>query len=155
MQMNVGVDTGQIVAQAPLKISKNDSFLTLRDKLVKLGSSQLIETIPQYLSGQVKLIEQDNTATTVTTKLTKDAGEIDWSQDVNLIDRQIRALNPWPGTFTRLDGQNFKILEAELVGSKLLPHVVTLEGKKAMSWVDFQNGYAERLKKQSWWGKIA
>lgn len=168
MKMNAGVDTGEIVAQAEIDIQNTDTFLTLRSRLSTLGSQLLLKTIPTYLSGQVKLKPQGGDASG-TTKLTKEMGEIDWSQSGSTIDRQIRALNPWPSSYTFLSGKRLKILQSHLspkfdkidevrptVGETLVLclDMVQLEGKNPTSWQDFVRGHQDLLKKCSWYAKL-
>ena len=154
MKMNAGVDTGEIVAQTSTEIVPDETFLTLRDRLSAVGSQLLIKTIPTYLAGQAKLQRQGIDATQ-TVKFSKDMGEIDWEKSYSEIDRQIRALNPWPGTFTFVGEQRLKILTAEIKDGELALQTVQLEGKNAVTWTDFVRGHAQQLKKESWYGKIA
>lgn len=81
--------------------------------------------------------------------------EINWERSVVEIDRQIRALQPWPGAFTYLGEKRLKILESVLVDGRLTFKTVQLEGKAPAAWVDFQRGYSEALKKTGWYGKIS
>lgn len=154
MKMNAGVDTGEIVAQTSATITVDETFLTLRDKLARAGADLLLKTIPAYLSGQVKIRVQSGNFTQ-TTKLTKKMGEIDWAAPAEIIDRQIRALNPWPGTFTFVGDKRLKILEAKLVGGELSLVSVQLEGKNPTAWPEFVRGYAQQLKNCPWYSKIA
>src|SRR3989344_661587 len=154
MKMNAGVDTGEIVAQTSTEIVPDETFLTLRDRLSAVGSQCLVKNIPTYLAGQAKLQRQGIDATQ-TVKFSKDMGEIDWEKSYSEIDRQIRALNPWPGTFTFVGEQRLKILTAEIKDGELALQTVQLEGKNAVTWTDFVRGHAQQLKKESWYGKIA
>jgi len=154
MKMNAGVDTGELVAQTSIKLATDETFLTLRDRLAELGADLLIKNLPTYLSGQARLGLQDQSNASTTTKLTKEMGEIDWQQPAILIDRQIRALNPWPGTFTTLGDKRLKILASELIGDQLRLNEVQLEGKSPTAWADFVRGYAKELKNSVWFGKL-
>ena len=153
MKMNKGVDTGEIVSQTTTQISSEDTFISLRNRLSSIGSQLLIKSIPSYLSGQANLQLQGSDSTQ-TKKLVKEMGEIDWSDSAEQIDRQIRGLNPWPGTFTFIGGKRLKILEAEIIGDKLALKVVQLEGKNPISWSEFVRGYEQQLKNCSWYSKI-
>lgn len=154
MKMNAGVDTGEIVSQTTTKIENNETFLTLRDRLSAIGSQLLIKTLPAYLSGQANLKLQGTDSTT-TKKLTKEMGEIDWTQSTEAIDRQIRALNPWPGTYTKLKDKRLKIIDAEIREGKLILITVQLEGKNPTAWPEFVRGYEQQLKNCSWYGKLS
>lgn len=97
---------------------------------------------------------QDESAVTNTAKLNKKDGEINWDDDFAKIDRQIRALNPWPGTYTMLGEKRLKIIEAKKLGNKLELVTVQLEGKNPAVWADFVRGHQGELTATSWYGKI-
>lgn len=154
MQMAAAVDAGGVINQAKLLIEPTDTTASLKTKLATLGAAQLLKTIPTYLAGQAKISQQNDAEVSLTKKLTKEMGEIDWSLPATQTDRQIRAFNPWPGTFTWLNGLRLKVLSAELVGEKLSLQHVQLEGKKSADWADFKRGYLKQLTKTDWFGKI-
>ncbi|MEK7202304.1 MAG: methionyl-tRNA formyltransferase [Patescibacteria group bacterium] len=154
MKMNAGVDTGEIVAQSKTELSNVETFISLRDRLSQLGAKLLVGQLPLYLSGTANLQLQGSDSTQ-TTKLVKEMGEIDWTQSAESIDRQIRALNPWPGTFTFVGDKRLKILEASLNGDRLILKTVQLEGKNPTAWPEFVRGYEQQLKNCSWYGKIS
>ncbi|MDP3993030.1 MAG: methionyl-tRNA formyltransferase [bacterium] len=154
MKMNAGVDTGEIVAQTKIGLSDTETFISLRDQLSQLGARLLASQLPMYLSGQTNLQFQGSDTTT-TKKLTKEMGEIDWSEQAEIIDRKVRALNPWPGTFTFVGDKRLKVLEANLKDGKLSLKTVQLEGKSLTSWPEFVRGYEQQLKNCSWYGKIS
>lgn len=93
------MDHGQILAQRELGISKA-RYSELHDTLAKLGAELLIEVLPKYISEEIVLIPQDDNAATYSKILKKDDGRIDWSRPAEEIERKVRALNPWPGTWT-------------------------------------------------------
>ncbi len=154
MTMAAKVDAGGTVAKEKLTIDTRDNFPSLKNKLAELGAKLLIKILPLYLSGQAEISEQNNAEATMTTKLTKDMGEIDWTKPAVEIDRQIRALTPWPGTFTLLNGQRLKILTAHLEDGKLALDAVQLEGKQPANWADFKRGYLKALTKAPWFSTI-
>jgi methionyl-tRNA formyltransferase len=155
MVMAPSVDTGNIVAQAVEPISAADTAETLRSRLSERGAALLVKSIPAYLSAQAKITPQDQTQATATAKLTKEMGEIDWSKSLEVIDREIRAFQPWPGAFTFVEGKRLKILGSKLESGKLILKIVQLEGKRPAAWEDFRRGYAEALKNCPWYGRIA
>ena len=152
--MNARVDAGEIIACQKINIEPTDTTVTLRDKLFLLGGELFVKYLPIYLSGQAKLIEQNPDKVVKTQKLTKEMGLIDWGQSVDCIDRQIRALNPWPGTYTFIGEKRLKILEAVLSDGKLELRTVQLEGKNPTNWKDFVRGYANQLTKTDWFSTI-
>ena len=110
MQMDKGLDTGEMLHKISAPIESNDTAASLHDKMAELGA-QAISTVLQDLeSYQEKAIKQDDSQANYAEKLIKSEGEIDWTQPVTVIERQIRGLNPWPGTYTFLQGQRVKIL---------------------------------------------
>lgn len=155
MAMAPQVDAGGVIAQETAQILPDDTSTTLRGRLAEQGAQLLVASIPTYLAGQAKIIVQDESLVTKTSKLTKEMAEIDWSKSLIEIDRQIRALQPWPGTFTWLEGKRLKILESAMNGSQLILKRVQLEGKNPSVWEDFERGYADALKKSHWYGKIS
>jgi methionyl-tRNA formyltransferase len=155
MVMDENLDTGAIVNHQTTPIKDNDNYLSLRAKLAELAAKSLLTTLPEYLSGQATLGHQSTENVSLTKKLTKEAGQIDWSNSPEQIDRQIRALNPWPGTYTQLGDRQLKILEAKVINGKLAPTIVQLEGKKPTNWPDFVRGYSGELKKSDWFATIA
>lgn len=154
MAMVPAVDAGAILAQEKIKLDQTETYTDLKEKLAQIGAKLLLKAVPTFLAGQAKAQEQTGEAT-MTRKLTKEMGEINWEETSKTIDRQIRALNPWPGTFTWLDGKRLKILAAKLNGEKLSLVTVQLEGKTPAAWADFQRGYANQLTGAPWKGKIS
>lgn len=119
MQMDAGMDTGAILSQESIDINLSDNLTTLHDKLSTLGADLLLKTLPGFLAGQIKPQSQDNSKATYTKILTKQDGQIDWSKNDQEILNQIRAFNPWPGAFSYLGDQIFKIIQAQSSAQKL------------------------------------
>lgn len=113
MFLDEGMDTGPVLAQSnPVTLSGNELASELQRKLFTVGASLLTSTLDDLENGSAIATAQDDSAATVTSLIEKGDGEIDWSESAEVIDRKIRALNPWPGTFTTFEGSNLKILEA-------------------------------------------
>ena len=112
MLTDQGVDTGPIIAQESLPIAPDDTTPSLTEKLSHLGAWLLIGTLPAWLAGRIDVTPQDDARATYAPQLDKGQGEIDWRRSAAEIDRQIRALCPWPSTFTTYQGRRFKVLEA-------------------------------------------
>ena len=115
MRMDPGIDTGPILSQRSLPIAQNDTGERLSVKLSNLGSDLLIETLPAYLSGHLMLIEQDGTHATYAPMLKKEDGLLDFGLPAIDLDRQVRAFNPWPGTFMEWNGQILKVHHVHVV----------------------------------------
>lgn len=101
MLVDEKMDHGQILAQQEFAFSiSNFQFLKLRDALAELGGKLLIKTIPKWLKKEIKPKEQNHTEATYTQKIKKEDGHINWNEPAKIIEQKVRALNPWPGTFT-------------------------------------------------------
>lgn len=161
MQMDPGLDTGPILSQRAIPIQDDDTGGTLFDKLARLGGDLLIETLPGYMAGRLVPVPQDESQATVAPTLKKEQGELDFSQPAEALARKVRAFNPWPGAYTFLDGQPFKVHRTHAVkgggtpGARSihqgLPAIATSEGllvldkvqpagKQAMGGADFLHG---------------
>ena len=110
MQMEAGLDTGPMLLQEALPIGPSDTAATLHDRLSDIGARLVLRA----LAENPPPIPQPVDGMTYAPKLTREYGRIDWTRPDAQIDRQIRAFDPWPGTFTTLDGETLKILAATL-----------------------------------------
>ena len=110
--LDEGMDTGPIVAQRSTPIGERETTEALTDRLFRMGADLLLGTLPGWANGDVESRPQDDSRATSTRLLERADGEIDWSRPVLDIWRQVRAMHPWPGTFTRWQGRTLKIIEA-------------------------------------------
>lgn len=154
MKMSPSVDAGELVAQVEVPITLDETTTSLKQKTAEIGAKLLVKVLPPFVLGIAPTHIQDEQAVTRTKKLSKEDGEINWDQNCLLIDRQIRALNPWPGTYTWLSGKRLKILEAYCSRHKLILKTVQLEGKKPAKWSDFIRGHSQELTEEAWYSKI-
>lgn len=117
MQMQQGLDTGPMIEKKAVNIRPQTTAQSLHDELAALGAAMIVEVINRLgAEGRMESEPQDNALSTYAPLLTKEDGRIDWSTPAAEIDRQIRALNPWPGVWTAINGgKRIKILEVELV----------------------------------------
>jgi methionyl-tRNA formyltransferase len=113
MLMDTGIDTGPVLAQRTLPIAPDDTTETLTPRLAQLGADLLIETLPRWFKGEIEPQPQDESRATAAPMLTKAQGRIDWSQPAELIARQVRAYQPWPGASTTWRGRLLKIRRAQ------------------------------------------
>jgi methionyl-tRNA formyltransferase len=142
--MDEKMDHGPILAQRKLEFPiSNFQFPKLHDELANLGAQLLIETIPKWIKEEIKPKPQNESKATYTKILKKEDGKIDWQKSAEEIERQVRALNPWPGTHTIYKGKILKILKAEIIKGRLVIKEVQLEGKKPMSFEDFLRGHPD------------
>ncbi len=120
MQMDEGLDTGDILGVKKINIDDNDTGESLFDKLSTLGGDTLLEVLDKAEKGELKPVKQDESKASYVKKLSKDMGKLDFNMDVHEIERKIRALYPWPGTFTKINGKTLKIMEATIIDEVLL-----------------------------------
>jgi len=121
MKMDPGMDTGAILAQASLPVEDSDTGGTLTARLAPLGASLLIETLPVYLEAGLTPTLQDESLVTLAPLLKKVDGRLDFGQRAAELERQIRAFDPWPGTFLEWQGRRIGILRGRAVSSLHLP----------------------------------
>jgi len=114
MQMEAGLDTGPMIKKKSVPIRKTTTSQSLHDMLSAIGSSMIVEVVEELANnGKLASERQSDEGSTYAKMLKKDEGKIDWTRNAESIDRQIRAMNPWPGTWTEdSKGRRLKILEA-------------------------------------------
>jgi methionyl-tRNA formyltransferase len=139
MRMDSGIDTGPTLSQRAIPITVEENAVTLSIKLSNLGAALLLETLPDYLSGFLQAQPQDDSLATYAPMIKKEDGMLDFSQPAIVLERKIRAFNPWPGAFTFWKNQVLKIhrahtdeMPAQTAGKLIihqdLPAVTTKEG---------------------------
>ena len=109
MQMDAGLDTGAMLAKRAMRLPPDGTAGSVTDALSRLGADLLIETLPRWLAGEIKPEPQDDSLSTYAPMLKKEEGRLDFTRDVNELERQVRAFNPWPGAFMEFDGAMLKI----------------------------------------------
>ena len=112
MQMDEGLDTGDMLLKTHTPIADDDTAQSLHDRLAVLGAEALLETLRGLQAGTLQAQPQDDSQATYAAKLDKAEARIDWQQPASVIDRQVRAFNPWPVAFTRYHGENLRIWQA-------------------------------------------
>ena len=109
MMTDIGMDTGDILLKKEIPIEKTDTAGTLTDRLAELGAQLLLETIAALKAGTLTRIRQDSELASTEPKLSREQGRIDFTMSSDAIDRRVRGLSPWPGTFTSLGGETMKV----------------------------------------------
>lgn len=165
MQMDEGLDTGDMLHISRCPIATNETSASLYTKLADLGPSALIDTITKLANDELTPQVQDDALANYAKKLSKDEANIDWSMDAVQIERNIRAFNPWPVCFTLMDENTVKIYQSEVVEQQGTPgtilhsdkHGIVVacgtqalkitqlqpQGKKPMAVTDFLNGRSD------------
>lgn len=116
MQMDAGLDTGDILATKAYDIQTNDTSLDVFNKLEKLGADCLITVLDAFAEERApQRISQNEKLANYASKISKKEALIDWTESATIIERKIRAFNPFPITYTFLDGERIKVHSAELI----------------------------------------
>ncbi|MFA6908831.1 MAG: methionyl-tRNA formyltransferase [Patescibacteria group bacterium] len=168
MRMDAGLDTGPVLTSEKIPIGPRETSETLHGKLSALGAKIVGSSLISYLEGTIKSIPQQEEGATICGVLKREDGKIDWKQSAIEIDGHIRAMTPWPGSFTQFIGENMKILDAKPVrlpagpiagkltwdGAQLLVDTTAeqlsilrlqIAGKKPMTAKEFVNGFGGKL----------
>jgi len=167
MYMDEGLDTGDVLLQRNIEILPNDTGGSLHDRLAQIAPGTLLASLRLLSDGNAPRIPQENARATNAPKLKREHGQIDWSQAAEAIERKIRAYNPWPGAFMKVDHQNLKIFSASVVDLNGQPGEilrsdkdlivaagkgalslaeVQLEGKRRMTAAEFLRGHGALVK---------
>jgi methionyl-tRNA formyltransferase len=115
MQMDAGLDTGDMLSRVTLPILDSDTSATLHDRLAVLGGTAIVDTLADLPVLQAQKIHQDGAQANYAAKLSKAEGQIDWQHSAQQLDRLIRGLQPWPVAYTQFDGIVLRVWSAELV----------------------------------------
>jgi methionyl-tRNA formyltransferase len=172
MYMAEGLDTGDILLRRSIDTLPTDTGGSLHDRLAQIAPETLLEALQMLAKGSAPRIPQDNACATYAPKLTRDNGKIDWSEPAEIIERKIRAFNPWPGAFAFVTDKSGRILKLKIFDAEIVPGKgrpgevlradnsglivgtgqhslslgnVQLEGKWRMSAYDFVRGHARLL----------
>ena len=114
MQMDAGLDTGDMLLVEPLLIAASDTSASLHDKLAPLGARLMVEALHQAASGRLHPLAQPEKGVSYAHKIEKHEAPIDWTQPAALISRRVHAFNPFPAASTTLQGETLKIWMASV-----------------------------------------
>lgn len=168
MQMDKGIDDGDILLQSSVGIDEKETGDSLHDKLAAEGAKLIVEALPKIERGELVPIKQNDEESCYAKMLDKSMGKIDWNQSAAVIERMVRGLNSWPSAYTAYNGKKIKVWESEIseketawkdASAGMVTAVdkdafyvrtgdgdlkitqVQLEGKKRMAVKDFLLGY--------------
>ncbi|RTZ61020.1 MAG: methionyl-tRNA formyltransferase [Gammaproteobacteria bacterium] len=166
MQMDAGLDTGDILSRAAITLDEKETGGSLHDKLATLGAGQLVQTVAALENGAVSATPQSDQGASYAGKLRREEAKIRWDEPAVVIERRIRAFNPWPSTWTTFRDKPMKVHLGEMVhnaagkgapgeviqadrdglvvsagNGALRLATVQPAGKKPMAGVDLVNGY--------------
>jgi methionyl-tRNA formyltransferase len=112
MLMDDGVDTGPVLSTACQRIGPDDTTGKLTGKLAELGADLLVRTLPRWVRGELRPQPQSEEDATYAPRILKEEGRIKWAEPAALIERRVRAYQPWPSAYTHWNGQGLKVLRA-------------------------------------------
>ncbi len=113
MQMDAGIDTGDILTQKKVIIEDKETAQSLFDKLAQAGAELIVETLPMIEKGGITPVRQDERLASHVKMMDKSMGKIDWTQDAACIERLVRGLDPWPSAYTFCQGRSVKIWSSD------------------------------------------
>ena len=128
MQMDKGLDTGDMLMKTEVVIAPGETGDSLHDKLAAAGAELIVEALPKIERGEITPVRQNEEESCYAKRLDKSMGRIDWQLDAKKLDCLIRGLLSWPGAYTRFRGRNLKIWE----------EVVTSEAELAAEGLELQ-----------------
>ena len=120
MQMDEGLDTGDILMVKRLPLDPKETGGSLFEKLAKLGGELIVETLEALAAGTAVRTPQNSAEATKVGLFTKTSGQIDWTTPASAIERKIRGLNPWPSAYTFLGGKQLKLWDADVLPEEAL-----------------------------------
>lgn len=167
MQMDEGLDTGDILEVEKVKLDAKETGGSLFDRLSFTGAKLLVRTLEKIEAGTLTPVKQDDDEATYVKMLSKSFGEMNFAEEVESLERKVRGLNPWPSAYTHIDGKLLKVWDADVEkadvpgndyasvhtdgrnylkiacnGGYLVVNELQLEGKKRMKTQDFLRGYS-------------
>ncbi|PMH45383.1 methionyl-tRNA formyltransferase [Vibrio sp. 10N.286.49.B3] len=166
MQMDIGLDTGDMLSIATLPIEATDTSASMYEKLADLGPDALIACLSDIAQGTAQPVKQDDELANYAKKLSKEEAKIDWTMDAVAIERCVRAFNPWPMSYFSAADNNIKVWQSRVDAQKteqpagtiiqvdksgiyvatgngvLVLEQLQVPGKKAMSVQDILNARA-------------
>ena len=166
MQMAKGLDTGDMLLQKAIPLTGTETGGSLFDELAGMGGPLVLEVLDGLAAGTITPVPQNDAEATYVTMLTRESGAISWREPAAVIERKVRAFNPWPACYTELEGQTLKIWAAHVEDrdANALPGAVVdtaggvlrvqtgehilavtelqLAGKKRMDTASFLRGFA-------------
>lgn len=140
MQMDEGLDTGNMLLKSSCPITSTDTNQTLTDRLAILGGELLVLALRELEAGTLQPMPQDNTQATYAAKIEKSEGKLNWNESAKELALKVRAFNPWPVAYCQWAGEILRIWEAEPLdhANKNLPPGTIISANK--SGIDVMTG---------------
>lgn len=115
MEMEEGLDTGDMIKWEEISIKKDDDSQSIHDKLSILGSQLILKTLEDLENGREHKVVQNDELATYAAKITKDTGKIDWNSSSRRIKSLVQGLKPWPSAYIIYKGENVKIHKVKII----------------------------------------
>ena len=122
MKMDEGLDTGPVLSSRKIQITENDTAKILSERLSLVGSNLIVEVLDKL--SDYKVQSQSTVGITYASKIHKSEAKIDWSLPAQTIDRKIRALSPFPGAWTEINGERVKLLASKVIDKENEPGMI-------------------------------
>ena len=126
MKMEEGLDTGPILSSRKIQIKENDNAKILSERLSLVGSKLIVEVLEAL--SEFKAYSQSAAGVTYARKIEKSETKIDWSLPAKTINRKIRALSPFPGAWTEINGERIKLLASKVINKENEPGMILDKG---------------------------
>ena len=133
MEMVAKMDAGDMVSKASVEITDEDNVGTMFDRLAVVGRDLLLDTLPGYLSGDIKPIPQNEEEVSFSPNISPDEERIDWNKSSRDIFNHVRGMYPWPVAHTLLEGNRFKLYEVTMSEGKGSPGQVIAKTKNSLT----------------------
>ncbi|HLV17926.1 MAG TPA: methionyl-tRNA formyltransferase [Pseudomonas sp.] len=132
MQMEAGLDTGPMLLKVTTPIGAEDTGGTLHDRLAELGAAAVVEAVAGLEAGTLTGEKQDDSLACYAHKLSKDEARLDWTRPAVELERQIRALHPWPVCHSALAGEAIKVHAAQLAEGEGAPGTILAADRQGL-----------------------
>ena len=139
MRMDEGLDTGPIVAQRELPLAGTEVAPALEARLAEMGAELLVEVLPAWLEGSITATPQPAEGATLTRMLRREDGRLDPARPAAELERQVRAYQPWPGSFLEYDGDRLKVWAASVLAQDVSAEpgaIILTEGTLGLGTAD-------------------
>ncbi len=130
MKMDVGLDTGPMLARRAVPLLADDTTASLSARLAPIGADLLVETLPGYVAGQIRPELQDESLATYAPQLKKEDGRLAFERPAQQLERAVRAYTPWPGAFGMWRDQPLRLWRVEVVPGSWPPGLVVEDGER-------------------------
>ncbi len=161
IRLEAGLDSGPVLQRVPTPVAEDETFGELSVRMAELGALALVQALELIQLGEAEFEPQDHSQATIAPKITRDTAHIDWSDEAETIARLVRAMDPYPGAWTQLDGTQIKLFgpmgadrtfsdapPGEVIDTR--PAFVVATGQGALQFLDVQPAGKRRMATTEW-----